>query len=257
MKTKQPALLFDIGNTRLKWGLATNGEVTRSGYVTHEKIRDLGFTPLTAKLPQRVSQILVSNVAGAGFGSRFAAVMSIHCNADVHFVHSEKQAFGVTNAYARPRNLGVDRWVAMVGARAEFSGAVCVVDAGTAVTIDLLDRSGMHKGGQIIPGVELMRKALDTSASDINVAKSRASVPVEGIGLFGRNTRQAIDCGAFAAVCGAINGAARAARGAGFRPRIVLTGGDASRILKLLDGHVTYRPDLVLQGLAFMLRNKS
>jgi pantothenate kinase type III len=44
-------------------------------------------------------------------------------------------------------------------------------------------------------------------------------------------------------------------RSAGFRPKVVLTGGDGSRILKLLDANVLHRPNLVLQGLAFMVQS--
>jgi pantothenate kinase type III len=59
------------------------------------------------------------------------------------------------------------------------------------------------------------------------------------------------------AACGAVERAVRVMRSAGYRPNIVLTGGDASRILKQLEGKVFHRPNLVLQGLAFMLCNKS
>jgi pantothenate kinase type III len=59
--------------------------------------------------------------------------------------------------------------------------------------------------------------------------------------------------GALAAVTGAIERAAKTLRASGLRPKLVLTGGDASRILKEIDGNVLHRPHLVLQGLARML----
>ena len=67
--------------------------------------------------------------------------------------------------------MGVDRWVAMIGARSEFRGGLCIVDAGTAVTIDAIDKNGNHLGGQIIPGLALMSNALSFGASDIPVVK--------------------------------------------------------------------------------------
>ena len=135
------ALLFDVGNTRLKWGALKNDRITRSGSIDHEKLKDQGFAALTTRLPVNVDYVLVSNVAGAAFATRLAGVIGIHCDTDVHFARSEKEAFGVRNAYRQPRKLGVDRWVALLGARAETRAAVCVVDAGTAVTIDAMDKT--------------------------------------------------------------------------------------------------------------------
>ena len=254
---RMPSLLFDIGNTRLKWGVLKGGEIKRTGNMSHARLRDAGFNALTAKIPRNVDTILISNVAGAAFGSRIAGVLGMHCNADVHFARSAKRGYGITNAYRSVRNLGVDRWVAMIGARAEFSTALCVIDAGTAVTIDVIDRSGAHLGGQIVPGLALMCQALDDATSDIHVSKAKLATPRDGIAAFGRGTRQAVQYGAHAAVCGAIERAAATMRRAGYRPKIVLTGGDASRILKQLDGRVIHRPNLVLQGLAFMLQDNS
>lgn len=252
-----PAVLIDVGNTRVKWGISERGEIIRSGNVTHEKLKSSGFRSITSRIPRSVSTVLVCNVAGPGFGARLAGIMGVHCNTEVHFARAERAAYGVTNGYRQPRRLGVDRWVALVGARAEFSTALCVVDAGTAITIDALDRQGMHLGGQIIPGVGLMSSALDAETSDIKVAKGRSRSPDAGLDAFARTTRDAINNGAYAAISGAIDRAVKTLRGAGFRPKIVLTGGDASRILTMLDGRGTHRPNLVLQGLAFMLRSES
>ena len=127
--TDRRALLFDVGNTRLKWGVLRNDRIVRSGSIDHDKLRKQGFTPLTTRLPANIDYVLASNVAGAAFATRLAGVIGIHCNTDVHFARSEKEAYGVKNGYRQPRRLGVDRWVALVGARAETRSAVCVVDS--------------------------------------------------------------------------------------------------------------------------------
>ena len=250
-------LLFDVGNTRVKWGLFERGRISRTGEVTHEKLQQAGYAPLTTRLPRNVDRILVSNVAGVAFGTRLSGVLGIHCDADISFAHTKKEGFGITCAYKQPRRLGVDRWVAMIGARAEFRSALCVVDAGTAVTIDTLDRHGRHLGGQIIPGIDLMGASLATNTSDLPaVARSRKPAAA-GMEMFAATTRGGIRNGAMNAVCGAIDRAARTMRAAGHRPKVVLTGGDASRILKQLDGNVILRPNLVLQGLARIAENRS
>ncbi len=250
------ALLFDIGNTRLKWGLLKDNRIVRSGSIGHDKLKSQGFATLTTRLPANVDHVLASNVAGTAFATRLSGVIGIHCGADVHFARSEKEAYGVRNAYRQPRRLGVDRWVALIGARAEISSAVCVVDAGTALTIDAMDRTGQHLGGQIIPGVSLLSAALSRETSGIPSSTGTGGDAEFGMGIFAGNTGDAVKNGTLSAVCGAIERAIRAMRAAGMRPKIVLTGGSASRILKQLDGKILHRPHLVLQGLAHMVQSK-
>jgi len=250
------ALLFDVGNTRLKWGVLEQDRIARTGSITHAILKETGFNSLTTRLPRKVDQILVSNVAGASFATRLAGVIGLHCDKDVHFARPEKSAYGVTNSYKQPRRMGVDRWVAMIGARAELRGALCVVDVGTAVTIDALDKDGEHLGGQILPGLQLMARGLEKDTSDLSAPARTRKIPGSGMQIFGISTSAAIGNGTLSAVCGAIERAARTMRAEGYRPKIVLTGGDASRILKQLDGNVFHRPNLVLRGLAFILQSK-
>jgi len=146
--------------------------------------------------------------------------------------------------------------MAMIGAWNEMHCALCVVDAGTAMTIDVIDRSGQHLGGQIIPGIELMSSALRDQTSDIQSTSGKPKDPGDGLGVFGKNTGDAIAYGSLTAACGAIERAAKRLRGAAMRPKIVLTGGDASRILKQLNSNAIHRPHLVLQGLATMLQSE-
>ena len=208
--------------------------------------------PAAVPIPFRV---MASNVAGTSFGTRLSGVIGMHCDADVQFARSEKSACGVTNSYRQPRRLGVDRWVAMIGAWAEVSGACLVVDAGTAVTIDALDASGKHLGGQIIPGVGVMAASLATQTSDIPNIQRRAASQGSGIEMFASTTAGAVGQGALNAVVGAVERAARAIGDDQGEVTIILTGGDASRILKSLGDEAIHRPHLVLQGLAQMLED--
>jgi type III pantothenate kinase len=251
------ALLFDVGNTRLKWGLLENNRISRTGSVTHRKLHESGFASLIARLPRAVDRVLASNVAGQTFATRLSAVVGIHCNCEIHFARAEREGFGLTNSYKMPRRIGVDRWVAMIGARAEFQSAVCVVDAGTAVTVDAVDRDGLHLGGMILPGLRLMADSLHANTSDIPAARRSSAVTASGMDSFANTTEGAVQNGALTAICGAVDRATHTMRAAGFRPKVILTGGDASRILKHLDTNVLHRPNLVLQGLAFMVQSDS
>jgi type III pantothenate kinase len=251
------ALLFDVGNTNLKWGTLDHGKIIRTGSIRHDTLHESGFSALTTRLPRNVDSILVSNVAGPGFAAKLTGVLGIHCDAAIHFARSEKSAFGVSNSYRQPRRLGVDRWVALIGARAESRSAMCIVDVGTAVTIDALDKNGKHLGGQIIPGLHAMARALEADTRDIGRSGRTGKDVGRGIAMFANTTGRAVQNGSLSAICGAIERAVRAMRADGHRTRIVLTGGDASRILKQLDGKLIHRPHLVLQGLAFMLQSHS
>ena len=110
------ALLMDVGNSRLKWGVLDASEIRRTGHISMDKVRDTGLSALTSKLPRDVDAVIASNVAGTSFATRLSGVVGMHCGCDVHFVRTERAACGVTNSYLQPRRMGVDRWVAMIGA---------------------------------------------------------------------------------------------------------------------------------------------
>ena len=247
------ALLVDAGNTRLKWGLLEDGEIHATGHVLKADIETVGLSSLTTRLPSDANSVFVSNVAGQAFATRLAGVLSAHCGCDVRFARTAREAAGVRNAYEDIRQMGVDRWVAMVGAWREFERAMVVVDAGTAVTIDAIDGSGQHLGGQILPGFGLMTKALGTSTSDIPVFDGGAESVPRGLTIFGSTTEAGVQQGAANAVAGAVDRAISVLRSNAYDPLTVLTGGDASAMLQALADEPVHRPNLVLAGLAELL----
>jgi type III pantothenate kinase len=249
------ALLMDVGNSRIKWGVLQDGAIRRTGHISQDRIRDKGLQVLTTRIPRRVDEVLVSNVAGTSFATRLSGVVGAHCGCELRLARSERQGWGVTNRYTQPRRLGVDRWVAMIGAWAEVGAACLVVDAGTAVTIDAIDDDGNHLGGQIIAGVATMANALATATSDIPQVKPAPAREGSDLGMFAQNTAAAVREGAQNAVAGAVDRALRTLQANAHQPAIVLTGGDASRILTALCDTPLHRPHLVLQGLAHMLDN--
>ena len=247
------ALLMDVGNSRIKWGVLDNDQIKRTGHISQERIREKGLQVLTTKIPRRVDDVFISNVAGTTFATRLSGVVGMHCDCDVRFARTERRGWGVTNSYTQPRRMGVDRWVAMIGAWAEVGAACLVVDAGTAVTIDALDDEGKHLGGQIIPGVATMADSLSSATSDIPQVRPAPGRDGADLGMFARNTAAAVREGAQNAVAGAVDRAIQTLQSNAYQPVVVLTGGDASRILNALCETPLHRPHLVLQGLAHML----
>ena len=248
-------LLLDVGNTRVKWGILDDAAIRKTGHIAQANIREQGLGVLTARLPRDVEVVYVSNVAGQTFATRLSGVVGLHCHCDVHFAKSQREGFGVRNSYRQPRRMGVDRWVAMIGAWAELQTSCVIVDAGTAVTIDVLDDTGQHLGGQILPGIRLMIEALGASTSDIPVPGNRIPVAGSGLEIFGESTARAVQNGCWNAVTGAVERAITTLRSNAYDPKLVLTGGDASRMLTALGTEPLHRPHLVLQGLARLLED--
>jgi type III pantothenate kinase len=157
-------------------------------------------------------------------------------------------ACGVTNAYANPANLGIDRWAALVGAHQHYSAAVCIVDCGTAVTIDLLTAEGEHQGGLILPGTDMLQQLLMTGTVAINDPGSSRFAT-----LLASDTDAAVNGGAIYMVVAAIDRVvADMTAGHAGSVETLITGGDAGRILPLLAAPAHHDPDLVLKGLAIL-----
>ena len=202
-------------------------------------------------------RVVVANVAGSAMANRLRAYTTERFGVAPEFVAVAPAAHGVTNSYAHPKRMGVDRWVAMIGAFHEYGGPVCVGDAGTAVTIDAVDADGKHLGGVIAPGTRLMRTSLDRATSDIllDEATRRAATGGE---LFATDTDGAVAAGTLYPLAALMDRALDelAARW-GRVPRLVLTGGDAEHLAGAMRHPAELVPDLVLRGLAVFAGRKA
>jgi type III pantothenate kinase len=190
-------------------------------------------------------EILVGSVAGAERDQALRALCHDLWGCEPRFVAAQARAAGVQSGYEVPGQLGVDRWCALVAVHADGGGPACVVDCGTAVTIDLIDGVGRHQGGLILPGLSLMRECL-LARTRIPPVASPPARPEPG-----RGTGAAIANGALLAVLGAVRETlARAATGGLGAARLVVTGGDGAAVVASWDAPAELRPDLVLEGLA-------
>jgi type III pantothenate kinase len=152
---------------------------------------------------------------------------------------AKRRECGVTNAYGKPEQLGVDRWAALIGAWSIVRGPCLVVTAGTATTADVLRSDGTFAGGAILPGLDLMKRSLADNTAGLPFAKGRFSSEP-------RNTADAIETGCLLAQAGAIERVfATMEQGA----VCVLAGGAASRIGGHLGIPLRLVDNLVLEGL--------
>lgn len=245
-------LLLDLGNSRLKWAFWDGHSLSGEGAAQRRLAED--FSCLSALPPPQ--QVVVCSVAGAATD----AVLSRRVQQDWHlnplFLASQPRAADVINGYEAPASLGVDRWLALLGARALVPGAAVVIDAGTALTIDALDAGGRHLGGLIVPGIALMRRSLQLGTSGIDEGEWTAA---PGEMLLGRNTAAGVARGTVLAAAACCARVVRELAVDG-RPECLLSGGDAPLLLPLLAaeagiGACRHEPHLVFKGMVRQLQS--
>jgi type III pantothenate kinase len=241
-------LLIDIGNTRIKWARLEQGTLQPQSALPHADWTAQTFVDRVGPDCVDADRVLVSNVAGPRMAQVIRAGLAQVGHVEPEFITATAIAAGVRNAYPQPAQLGVDRWLAIIGARALESGAVCVVSVGTALTIDGVDSKGRHLGGVIVPGPDLMMSSLLQNTSDL---AQRAQQGSTSPGLFADNTQGAIRQGTEHAAAALVERAvALMQQQLHETPKLLLTGGGSARLETSLTLPHRHVPDLVLQGMA-------
>lgn len=153
--------LFDLGNTNLKgrWTQAGRTGVTIGiDWTGSNFARRLRAGLARWPAPGRV---LVASVAAAERADRLRAALAQRPGVRAEWLSSPHRGGGITTHYRVPARLGIDRFLAMVGARAASGGAAFVsVGCGTALTLDAVDATGNQREGLIVPSPDLMVWAL-------------------------------------------------------------------------------------------------
>ena len=223
---------IDMGNTRTKWRF---GDAT--GHLPSPQLPQLDSKPARV----RVATVLRNRDAVAQtVGERFGL--------EAEFASTSTTLAGVRCGYRDPARLGVDRWLALVAAWHRTDGAVAVIGAGTAATVDFVDADGRHEGGHIAPGLGLLRSALSHTA-DVRPAYTAEAVVVPG-----NDTEGAVSSGTFVMLLGFVEAAVGAfAKRSGTPLDVVLTGGDAELLAAHLTMPARHEPHLVLDGLPIAL----
>lgn len=236
-------LLLDLGNSRLKWALDVDGTLSAGDAITHSPSGLGDLTPILAAAGA-VQSAWISSTA-LSLTAALVDAVSRHFNCPTQLFVSPKQALGIRSAYDQPHTLGSDRFLAMAGARAQVKGAFLVADAGTALTLDMVDEGGQHLGGLIAPGPALMRDALQRGTAGIRIGE------VMRVREFARNTDDAVWSGG-ALACTALIGHAwrHGALGVGGDVALLLCGGSTPTLEPLISIPHRILPNLVLEGLA-------
>ncbi|HEY7804234.1 MAG TPA: type III pantothenate kinase [Orrella sp.] len=244
-------LLLDIGNSRIK--LAT---LTDDGLVVYEPLAVTSdcharLQQLITPLADRLAACVASSVASQALNG---AVEQVIAPLPIHWARSQREAGGIVNGYPDPTQLGVDRWVSMLGLAHHFAQPhppLVLASFGTATTIDTLSPENRFEGGLILPGITMMHQALARGTA--NLPESRGALDA-----FPTNTVSAISSGVVAAQVGAV------ARQMVFTserfdqtPILCVTGGARDTLMQALaaslpDHEIRELPHIVLEGLGVL-----
>jgi type III pantothenate kinase len=241
-------LELDCGNSFIKWRV----------------IADIGSQVLSGGIVGSGEQLLERLAQVPGLELRHCRLVSVRSDEETshltallerHFavvcvrVRPAKAMAGVRNGYREHQRLGLDRWLAVLGAHRLANKACLVLDLGTAITSDFLAADGEHFGGYICPGVPLMRNQLRTHTRRIRYDDEAAERALE-VMTPGRSTVEAVERGCLLMLRGFVQTQLDLAKGYwGSDFEVFLTGGDAVLVEQMLPG-ARVVPDLVFVGLA-------
>lgn len=239
--------LFDLGNSRAKAARLVAGRpVDVCAFAWDQPDFAEAVAACLAGWP-RPDRLLVASVALPANAARLRDLLPDPDRVRQHWLHSPRQACGVRNRYARPERLGIDRFLALVAARARTPGGAVVVGCGTALTLDALDAAGNQAAGLIALSPGGSRAALQSATA---IAGSNPDAFEAGTG---DDTAVAIAEGAWAAAGALVGWYADRQRTALGEVPVCLHGGWSERMAAWLrdDGRrVEVLPDAVLHGLA-------
>jgi type III pantothenate kinase len=241
-------LTIDIGNSRIKWGLWQAGQLVESA--AHEYvIEDVGsLLNDNWRHFEKPDVVMLACVADNTVETIMQAWLHEHWRIQAQVFRATRQFGAMTHAYKKPEQHGADRWAAMIAARDMYSVPLCVISCGTAVTVDVIDATGKHLGGQIVPGPDLM---LDALRQRLPALADIETPPGCNAGaVFASNTADAVTSGVHNMLAAGLDRASENARNlVGVEMKTLLTGGGATVMMALMKTSIELQPDLVLRGL--------
>ena len=243
-------LLVDAGNSRIKWNVYDT--VTQQYTLPPQGVnwRDADIAAILQDQWQGLNDIhtvLTASVAGQAIQEAIQHYTQTHWGVQARRITTATQAFGVHNAYKIPEQLGVDRWLAVLAARQLYpTQNVCVVDCGTAITVDTVTKEGQHLGGLIVPGPYLMKTALFQQTHGVKISHHDV-----GLSPFTDSTTAGVNHGVLLAAVAFVDRAvADIEQQLGEGLMKIISGGDAPLIATHSRHTLQQQPEIVLKGLA-------
>ncbi len=236
-------LELDAGNSRIKWRQISHHSLALINEGFALEFADLQRIP---ELQHPLKMVRLCSVRGREVNTRLKDWVRASYRLDLRLAEVTQSCAGVTNQYKDVSRLGIDRWLAMLAAYKRAGGACVVVDAGTAFTIDVLDEQGLHLGGYILPGLNLMHSSLESNTA-IRLTPDYIGRPQS----LGHSTDQAVFNGTLTSLLATITQLMEVIDSEQAATKLYLAGGDAELLHSQLSREGSeVVPGLVFEGLA-------
>lgn len=249
-------LLIDWGNTRIKYLLVEDQDILRNDILSqplrYARSSDELFTNvLAATNKQLIKAVLMASVRDNQDTQKLSQKFK-ELGAKIYIAGTSAMNCGIKCAYVDYSSLGVDRWLAVIGAYSK-SHNIGVIDAGSALTVDLVSSEGLHLGGHILPGKRLLRDSL------LKTDQVRAGETITATSNFelGRSTAECVDFGIQQMMSGYLKSVIQQAKTGYSVEDWIVTGGDGLELVEQLTKYPTeisqskfqYQPTIVFKGL--------
>lgn len=231
-------LVIDSGNSAAKVGI-----------FDHEKLVEKFSFSDAEKLQSFLQANTFENLIVSSVKADAASILSWATRAEKKFILKQGLPLPVKILYETPHTLGMDRLAGVCGAIQLFPGQNnLVIDAGTCITYDFVDKEFAFHGGGISPGLNMRFQAVHTFTAKLPLVSPKA-----GVQLVGRTTETSIQSGIVNGVLAEIEGMIRLYNEKFSGLRVILCGGDTGFFENQLKASIFASPDLVLIGLNSIL----
>ncbi|MUU78828.1 type III pantothenate kinase [Winogradskyella endarachnes] len=239
-------LIVDVGNTYVKFAVFKNRNLLHKLSFKLTEFKNQ-YNNLKKEYP-KIEKAIISSV---GLLSK-QEVELIRLDFPVVELSSETN-LPFENLYATPKTLGVDR-IALVSASVDqFSDRnVLIIDAGTCITYDFINKKNQYLGGAISPGLRLRYKTLNNLTANLPLLETQ--MPES---LIGNSTDTSIHSGVVNGVVKELDGIIDEYLMNYSDLTIILTGGDTKFLLNQLKNTIFANSDFLLEGLNFILEYNS
>lgn len=239
-------LFLEMGNTQLKASLLQNNDYEFLGSAAHQNLDVDSALDLLSLHDIHPAQVYIASVADSAINAKLIDAIQTAWKVYPTLLTTQPSCCGIECGYDEFDRLGVDRWMAIIGACAHSNKPTLIVDAGTALTIDVVvDKQ--HQGGFIVPGLGLMRQSLLEKTA---LPKQAFEIEQESLTLLAKDTGHGIMGGTLYMVASYLNNVIHDLESEmGRRFDCIGTGGDFEAIQPLLDKSFDYVEDLTLQGM--------
>lgn len=245
-------LVLNLGNSRLAMGTFAAGELGQVKRLPHSMRKDwqAAISEAWARIANLEGSAVVAASVNPALNEALEHAVEQALNRRVIWIGKEIDLPINVNT-DEPDQTGIDRVLNVAAAFEQMGTACAVVDAGSAITIDLCNDAGEFLGGAIAPGARMMLEALHEKTAKLPLIN--LAVPH---GDFGRNTEQAILQGVYHGIRGMVKELVeKYATALGQWPELIATGGDAHTLFEGWELVHAVAPDLTLYGIALAYTN--